>query len=110
MDTTNNTNDFSQHRTQQDLISMATGGALIVTGLQRRSWTGLCVAAMGLPIFYRGVTGRWPEPFSSLIVPNDTREALGGNRGIHVREAIRLERPVEEVFAYWRRLENLPRV
>jgi uncharacterized membrane protein len=112
METTNNTftDEFSQQRTQQDLISMAAGGALIVTGLQRRSWSGLCLAAMGLPIFYRGMTGRWPEPLSSLIVPNDTREALGGDRGIHVREAIRLERPIEEVYAYWRRLENLPRV
>jgi uncharacterized membrane protein len=35
--------------------------------------------------------------------------ALGGDRGIHVYDAIRLELPVDEVYAYWRRLENLPR-
>ena len=28
---------------------------------------------------------------------------------MHLRESIRLERPVEDVFQYWRQLENLPR-
>ena len=39
----------------------------------------------------------------------DSRVALAGDRGIHVREAIRLEVPIEEVYRAWRRLENLPR-
>jgi uncharacterized membrane protein len=38
----------------------------------------------------------------------DTRAALAGPRGLNVRDAIRLERPIAEVFSYWRRLENLP--
>jgi uncharacterized membrane protein len=38
----------------------------------------------------------------------DTRVALAGPRGVRVKDAIRLERPIEEVFSYWRRLENLP--
>ena len=39
---------------------------------------------------------------------DDTRVALAGPRGLKVKDAIRLERPIEEVFTYWRRLENLP--
>ena len=38
-----------------------------------------------------------------------TRDALRARAVIHLRESIRLERPVEEVFRYWRQLENLPR-
>lgn len=38
----------------------------------------------------------------------DTRVALAGPRGLNVKDAIRLEKPIAEVFSYWRRLENLP--
>src|SRR5581483_5840001 len=34
--------------------------------------------------------------------------ALAGSRGVHVREAIRLELPVAEVYRRWRQLESLP--
>jgi uncharacterized membrane protein len=99
-----------QNLTQHDLLSLAAGSVLLLTGLQRRSWAGVAVAAAGVPMLFRGITGRWPEPLSSFVVANDTRQALGGERGVHIRESIRLERPIEDVFAYWRRLENLPRV
>lgn len=64
------------------------------------------LALASAPFAYRGMTGRWPT-----LVPQagDSRHALGGTRGIHVREAVRLERPVEEVYRFWRRLDNLPR-
>jgi uncharacterized membrane protein len=38
----------------------------------------------------------------------NTRTALAGPRGLRVIDAIRLEQPIEQVFSYWRRLENLP--
>ena len=67
------------------------------------------VAAGGLLL--RGIIGycplsavdrtRHPAP--------DTREALGGSRGVHVREIITIARPVEEVYAFWRDFSNLPR-
>ena len=38
----------------------------------------------------------------------DTRTALAGPRGLTVKDAIRLELPVQDVFRYWRKLENLP--
>jgi ferritin-like metal-binding protein YciE/uncharacterized protein YndB with AHSA1/START domain len=40
---------------------------------------------------------------------NETKTDLGGDGGIRVRESVRLEVPVEHVYRYWRRLENLPR-
>lgn len=85
------------------------GGALVaygLYGLSRRSRTGAGIALAGLPLLYRGATGYWPL---SSFVPDDTRTALGGSRGIHVRESVRIDKPVGEVYRFWRRLENLPR-
>lgn len=38
-----------------------------------------------------------------------TREALGGGGGIHVTEEIAIQRPVAEVYRFWRDLTNLPK-
>jgi uncharacterized membrane protein len=90
-------------------LAFGTGALLLVVGASRRSRAGALLAASSLPLLYRGVTGHWPAPLNGLIAPDDTRTALGGQRGVHVRESIRLEAPVADVYAFWRRLENLPR-
>jgi uncharacterized membrane protein len=96
----------------QALSAFGGGLLLVIAGASRRSYPGLVVAAAGAPLLYRGLTGRWPELPGSRPVSmgngHDTRRELGGQRGIHVREAIRLETPIAEVFEYWRSLERLP--
>ena len=81
--------------------------AVVAYGLSRRSVSGVAIAAAAAaaPLAYRGVTGAWPRFATGA---GDTRVALAGNRGIHVRDAIRLEVPLEVVYVFWRRLENLP--
>ena len=66
------------------------------------------VATAAAPLAYRGVTGRWPLANDRSRRLADTREALAGPAGIHVRESIRLERPINEVYSFWRRLDRLP--
>lgn len=39
---------------------------------------------------------------------SDTRQQLGGSAGIHVEEAVTVNKPVAEVFRFWRNFENLP--
>jgi uncharacterized membrane protein len=85
-------------------VAMAT--AVVAYGLSRRSLSGAAIAAAAAPVAYRGVTGAWPGFHNGAA---DTRAALAGDRGIHVREAIRLEVPLDSVYGFWRRLENLPR-
>ena len=80
--------------------------AVVAYGLSRRSVAGMAIAATAAPLAYRGVTGLWPGFARGAA---DTRVALGGDLGIHVREAIRLEVPLDVVYDFWRRLENLPR-
>src|SRR5689334_6843762 len=85
-------------------VAMAT--AVVAYGLSRRSLSGVAIAAAAAPLAYRGVTGAWPTLANGAA---DTRVALSGNRGVHVRESIRLEVPLDVVYGFWRRLENLPR-
>ena len=39
---------------------------------------------------------------------SDTRQQLGGRRGIHVEEAVTINKPVADVYRFWRNFENLP--
>jgi uncharacterized membrane protein len=81
-------------------------GALAASRREGRAATA--AAAGGLLL--RGLTGYCP--LSAAVGRNSrsmsTREALAGPRGIHVREAITINRPVEEVYRFWRQLSNLP--
>ena len=56
---------------------------------------------------HRSPTERWSANGHSRTA---TLARRSGDRGIHVREAVRLEKPISEVYAFWRQLENLPRV
>jgi uncharacterized membrane protein len=40
---------------------------------------------------------------------SNTKEALGGPRGVHVYETIVINRPPAELFRFWRDFSNLPR-
>lgn len=93
--------------TTMNVIAAGTGVLLLLAGLTRprRSFAATCLAGASAPFIYRGIVGAWPWPVS---MADDTRTALGGPRGTHVRESIRLEMPVADVYAFWRRLENLP--
>jgi uncharacterized membrane protein len=89
--------------------AFAAAAALIGLGARRRSPAGLLMAASAAPLIYRGATGRWPAGLASLPgMRGDTRHALAGPRGINLRESIRLECPVDDVYRFWVRLENLP--
>lgn len=89
--------------------ALGAGVVLLVGGMWRRSLVGVCMAATAAPLLYRGATGHWP-PGVARLFPTDTRLALGGERGVHVRESIRLEVPVDVVYRQWRQLDQLPRI
>ena len=90
-------------------LALGTGALLLLIGASRRSAVGACLAVSSAPLLYRGITGRWPGGLSGHLQPDSTKTALSGARGVHVRESVRLELPVADVYQFWRRLENLPR-
>lgn len=97
--------------------SIAAAVGLVTYGIRRRDAAGIGLAAAAVPLVYRTIIGEWPGPpgaVRAVRAPDDaaldaTRAALGGDRGFVVHEAIRLELPIDQVYRFWRQLENLPR-
>lgn len=103
-------------------MSMVAGGALAAYGLQRRAVPGGTAALAGAALLYRGATGHC-NVYQALGVnrarrhgagtfadhESDTRQQLGGSAGIHVEESVTINRPVPEVYRFWRNFENLPK-
>ena len=89
------------------------GAALTVYGMQRRSMAGAMIAASGSALIVRGATGHCPvyavAGVSTADDEHDTRLALGGARGVVVELSTTINRPAEELYAFWRNFENLPR-
>jgi len=79
-------------------------------GISRRSAPGLGLALAAVPLAFRGLAGRWPPPLEQRLHPEsgDTRAAFSRHRGFVVHESVRLERPIGEVYSFFRRFENLP--
>jgi uncharacterized membrane protein len=83
--------------------ALTAAAAVVAIGSRQRNLPRFAVAAAAAPLAFRGLAGRWP-----VSRHEDTRDALSGPRGAHVLESVRIERPVEDVYRFWRRLENLP--
>ena len=51
------------------------------------------------------------QPGTGVIADrgSDTRARLGGRRGTNVDESVTINRPIAEVYRFWRNFENLPR-
>lgn len=93
--------------------SALSGAALAVYGIRQRSVAGAMIAASGGALIVRGATGHRPRHAVSRVTTDDaerdTRVALAGRRGVHVEVAATIIRPPEELYAFWRNFENLPR-
>ena len=104
------TEDAREHwiaaRDAETWLALGSGALLLFAGGAGRSKARGWYALAAAPLLYRGITGHWP--LYDAHNGNGTRSALGGDRGVHVRESIRLERPIAEVYRYWRQLEHLP--
>jgi uncharacterized membrane protein len=94
-------------------ISLAAGAGLPLDGVSRARRYGWLLAAFGGLLLERGATGRCRvyEAFNvnTAGTKEDTRRALGGSAGVNVEESVVINRPVEELYRFWRNLENLPR-
>jgi len=107
-------------------LSMVAGGALAAYALKRREVPGGAAAIAGAALLYRGATGHCDvyqalginradvrtarEKGTGVIADrgSDTRAQLGGLRGIHVEESVTINRPLSELYRFWRNFENLP--
>jgi len=93
-------------------VSLAAGAGLAIYGFSRRKTSGLAMAALGGALIQRGTSGHCAV-YEALNVNTagtgqDTRRALRGSAGVMVEESVTIKRPVEELYRFWRNLENLP--
>jgi uncharacterized membrane protein len=88
-------------------VSVAAGGALLWYAI-RHERARATIAAAGASLVARGMSGYCPVSAVVGRDASDTRAALGGARGIHVRERITIDRPVGELYALWRAQSSLP--
>ena len=90
----------------ENWLALGTGAVLLLVGASRRSAVGALMAASSARLLYRGITGRWPAVVNGIGQAGNTKTALSGARGVHVRESIRLEVPLAKTYEFWRRLEK----
>ena len=93
--------------------SAGVGGLLALWGLRRGGVGGALLAALGGGLLYRGVTGHC-DLYQALGVNTDQpgsepATSIPAGHGVKVEESVTVNRPVGEVYRFWRNLENLPR-
>jgi uncharacterized membrane protein len=97
------------------LVSGLAGAALIALGLRKRRLRPLLFpVATGL--IARALTGRGPtQRVLGVFTRRERREgsspvaSVGQGQGTKVEETVTINRPVVEVYRFWRNFENLPR-
>lgn len=93
--------------------SMVGGATLLAYALAKRRTDSWLLGLAGGMLLQRGYSGHC-HVYDALGVNtagdrSDTRRALGGSRGVNVEESVTINRPIEELYRFWRNLENLPR-
>ena len=91
------------------VASIVAGGALVALALRRHRWSQ---AAAGAALIGRGASGYCPAnaAIGRGRLRDDPKRALSGPRGLRLDDRIVIDRPIEEVYAFWRDLTNFPRV
>jgi uncharacterized membrane protein len=80
-------------------------------GQIERWWPLLVGGAIAAYAIQRGFGQRADGRGTGIIADrgSNTRRRLGGPRGIHVEHSVTINRPVAEVYRFWRNFENLPK-
>lgn len=89
------------------------GGTLLVAhGLRRQSFGGLALALIGGGLVYRGFTGHC-EAYKALDIDTVGKHRSDADEHIHkgvlVKHTVTVNRPADELYRYWREVENAPR-
>lgn len=91
-------------------ISLIGGSTLVAYGIAQRNRQGFGWAALGGALIYRGATGH-SFLYQALGIhrPGKDHAGVPYELGVRVDKAITIQKDPEEVYAFWRRLENLSR-
>jgi uncharacterized membrane protein len=79
---------------------------------QIQRWLPLVAAgALAAYALQRGLRRRRGGKGTGMIADrgSDTRQQLGGPRGVHVEHSVFIQKPVSQVYRFWRSFDNLPK-
>jgi uncharacterized membrane protein len=88
------------------MVSVGLGAFLLSSGLgnlTRHPIKGLLRTLMGGALLYRGVSGHCPV-YASV----GKTKGVSHTQAINIRTGLIVNKPKDEVYAFWRKLENLP--
>src|SRR5829696_2485270 len=88
------------------MVSVGLGAFLLSSGLNnltRHPIRGLVRTIIGGALLYRGVSGNCPM-YASL----GKTKGVSHTQAINIRTGLIVNKPKDEVYAFWRKLENLP--
>ncbi len=99
-------------------ITGAAGAAIAAYGWRKGGRTGGWLVLAGGGLLLRAASGF--DPVYALLrrdgdmawppsTATETKRALSGRRGIRVHTGVTIDRPLSDVYAFWRNFENLPR-
>jgi uncharacterized membrane protein len=94
-------------------ISGCVGGVLVshaVTQVSKRPGRALMEGILGGLLVRRGATGHCAV--KERLIASDAQprhaETIASDEGVKVEHAVTINRPIEDVYSFWRSFENLP--
>ena len=98
--------------TPERWISAFGGGALLAYGATHQSWNRVLLMAAGGGLLHRAVTGQC-QLYRALNVNTAERGQNGvtsvhHGEGVKVEQALAIDRSAEDLYRFWRNVENLP--
>lgn len=100
------------------MVSGVIGGTLLMRSIMRPSLLmGGLGALIGIALVHRAVTGRCALYGSLGITTHDGHDTSGlgrhkvrTDRAVKIEQSVTIGRPPADLYRFWRRLENLPKV
>lgn len=94
-------------------VSLVAGAGSFAFGIARRDLPGLLIAAFGVGLLYRGASGHCGV-YDALGVDSRTKRdhdaEYEADQAIRVTSAVLIDKPLEDLYAFWRDLEHLPSI
>jgi uncharacterized membrane protein len=94
-------------------VSVVFGSALAAYGLKKRNIGGFILSAIGGALVFRGATGHCMIyeglGVSSRREDDGRQVSVPYGRGVGVEKSVTINAPPEQIYAFWRNFENLPR-
>jgi len=94
--------------------SVITGAAFTLYGLTRKSKLAKPLALIGGYLVQRGLSGTCAiyETFkiNTARQGGNSSAAVHANRAIKVKRAVSINKPIAELYSFWRNFENLPQI